>query len=381
MPWVKLDDGFADNLKVGGLSDRAFRAHVEALCYCARNLTDGLISTPYVKRMRWTRQATELQSAKLWDVDPEGYRIHDYLLYNPSRAQVMEDREIARRRSAMNADPELARLIKARDGNACRYCGVEVNWRDRKGVRGATYDHVIPLSTGGDESFENLVTACRACNTKKGARTPERAGMTLRSVPDLDGITPQSIDKSGSPIPRPVPIPQKQEPEKKPEGARSRSTTPRARECSYEVRAEMVERFRDVASAQDVNEAIDYALSHAASKKWGDTRLGLLVWLKKETWRGANGGATGSGGVRGARAHGGAYRGGGAGGGDPAGGRAPGTRGFDSSGWAPVGAVDEPPEPVAGGESSHAGGSDRGAGVPPLGAGEVRGPSDLRVVR
>ncbi len=41
MPWLKIDDGFAEHRKIVGLNDRAFRLHVVALVYCARNLTDG----------------------------------------------------------------------------------------------------------------------------------------------------------------------------------------------------------------------------------------------------------------------------------------------------------------------------------------------------
>lgn len=58
----------------------------------------------------------------------------------------------------------LREIVFARDGAACRYCG------------SADYlecDHVIPLSRGGRSRLDNLVTACRACNRSKGAKTPE----------------------------------------------------------------------------------------------------------------------------------------------------------------------------------------------------------------
>lgn len=67
------------------------------------------------------------------------------------------------------------RNILRRDGFACQYCG----------TRSAplTIDHVIPRSRGGTDSWENLVTACIPCNNRKGNRTPEEAGMRLRSMP------------------------------------------------------------------------------------------------------------------------------------------------------------------------------------------------------
>jgi len=67
------------------------------------------------------------------------------------------------------------RNIFMRDGFTCQYCG-------RK-EPALTIDHVIPRSKGGGESWDNLVTACRACNNTKGDRTPPEAGMRLTNPP------------------------------------------------------------------------------------------------------------------------------------------------------------------------------------------------------
>jgi hypothetical protein len=40
-----------------------------------------------------------------------------------------------------------------------------------------TFDHIVPRSRGGRKSFTNIVTACRPCNTRKGHRTCDQAGM------------------------------------------------------------------------------------------------------------------------------------------------------------------------------------------------------------
>jgi hypothetical protein len=42
---------------------------------------------------------------------------------------------------------------------------------------------VNPVVKGGGKSWENIVTACRACNLKKGGRTPDEAGMRLKHPP------------------------------------------------------------------------------------------------------------------------------------------------------------------------------------------------------
>jgi len=84
MGWLRLDDGFTDHPKVAGLSALAFRAHVEGLVYCARYLTDGLV--PKAKGPSSARVIAELERAGLWTATRGGYRIHDYLDWNPSRA-------------------------------------------------------------------------------------------------------------------------------------------------------------------------------------------------------------------------------------------------------------------------------------------------------
>lgn len=58
-----------------------------------------------------------------------------------------------------------------RDGNACGYCGSKQN---------LTLDHIVPRSQGGRHTWTNLVTACQSCNSRKGNRTPEEAGMPLQ---------------------------------------------------------------------------------------------------------------------------------------------------------------------------------------------------------
>ena len=64
-----------------------------------------------------------------------------------------------------------------RDHNICGYCGDSFSKHD------LTRDHVTPKSKGGEDSWTNLVTACKPCNHKKAARTPSEAGMPLIYVP------------------------------------------------------------------------------------------------------------------------------------------------------------------------------------------------------
>ena len=51
----------------------------------------------------------------------------------------------------------------------CAYCGKEFTLFNRE-----TKDHVIPISKGGDNTKENVVPACRSCNSKKYNKTINR---------------------------------------------------------------------------------------------------------------------------------------------------------------------------------------------------------------
>jgi 5-methylcytosine-specific restriction endonuclease McrA len=67
------------------------------------------------------------------------------------------------------------REIFRRDNFTCQYCG--------KRSANMTIDHVVPRHRGGEHTWENLVTACPACNRRKGGRTPQEADMPLRHQP------------------------------------------------------------------------------------------------------------------------------------------------------------------------------------------------------
>jgi 5-methylcytosine-specific restriction endonuclease McrA len=69
------------------------------------------------------------------------------------------------------------RTLFRRDANVCMYCSVHFMSRD------LTRDHIKPISQGGRDLWQNVVTACRRCNNHKGGNTPEQAGMELIAVP------------------------------------------------------------------------------------------------------------------------------------------------------------------------------------------------------
>lgn len=70
-----------------------------------------------------------------------------------------------------------ARTIRERDGNRCQYTGRML--RPDEG----SLDHIVPLSRGGKDVWENLVWAAKEVNQKKADRLPHEAGLKLLSVP------------------------------------------------------------------------------------------------------------------------------------------------------------------------------------------------------
>ena len=75
------------------------------------------------------------------------------------------------------APPLTNRALFARDGHLCLYCG------ESFAPRQLTRDHVLPLSRGGADRWQNVASACRGCNHRKNDRTPAEWGVELIAVP------------------------------------------------------------------------------------------------------------------------------------------------------------------------------------------------------
>ena len=89
--------------------------------------------------------------------------------------------KIGRRRPSFDFPSK--RNILVRDGFKCAYCRKAI-------VLGTcTKDHVVPKSRGGKDTLLNVVSACFACNNKKGDQTVAEAGMTLHVKPRM--LTPE----------------------------------------------------------------------------------------------------------------------------------------------------------------------------------------------
>ena len=101
--------------------------------------------------------ADDLVSAEARYIRPSVIKLH-YLVKRPPIGPRLVRQEVFRR-----------------DSHMCQYCGVQ--------TRELTIDHVMPRHRGGGHTWENLVSACKDCNHRKGGRTAEEARMGLLASP------------------------------------------------------------------------------------------------------------------------------------------------------------------------------------------------------
>lgn len=123
----------------------------------------------------WQRAITLLWQGKVEVLEEHEEEIHSisFSMKIPSVLRMLMPVKLRRK-----APVKFTRLnIFTRDGFTCQYC------RERFESEELTFDHVVPVAQGGKKSWENIVTACVSCNSKKEGRTPEQAKMKLLKKP------------------------------------------------------------------------------------------------------------------------------------------------------------------------------------------------------
>lgn len=198
MAWTKVDDGWWSHPKLRRAGRAARGLFCDLLAYSADKGSDGFVPADMLDLVGASPADPDLKAllkvgmlhrrtdecrcmatrAWSWPAD-RGYLIHDYLDYNPSKAETT----VARAQKAELRDPALRAELRARDFGRCRYCAVKVGKpSDRRSPFAETLDHVDPAVAAG---ADNLVIACRACNGAKKDRTPTQAQMLLLTVADV----------------------------------------------------------------------------------------------------------------------------------------------------------------------------------------------------
>lgn len=92
MPWFRMDDKFHSHPKVIAAGNEAIGLFTRCGTYAAEHLTDGFIPEHVVLLYGSPALAETLVRSKLWRRARGGWRMPDYLEYNPSREQVLRER-------------------------------------------------------------------------------------------------------------------------------------------------------------------------------------------------------------------------------------------------------------------------------------------------
>lgn len=124
-----------------------------------------------------------VRGAVAWTMGDPCLTVHGGINRVSGRQSIVELHPIVAARShahpkSLDPSPALTNTaLFARDAHLCLYCGKEY------GRHSLTRDHVVPISRGGRDVWENVVCACFHCNSRKGGRTPQQAGMPLLAIP------------------------------------------------------------------------------------------------------------------------------------------------------------------------------------------------------
>lgn len=213
-PWIKLKVGIIRSDKVGSLpSGEARWGWVKVLCEAKLQRRMGVFaSRKHLRSILGTHArfvSAYVTSGLLHEAPVKCRCIDSYADAGPAAGELVvhdyRDEQVQANAPIFH-DPEaspgalrtkwwrLRTAVFERDSFTCRYCGTEDYER-----RWLVADHVVPPEKGGTDELDNLVTACRPCNKRKGGRTPEEADMPLRDTsraPDGDVSHPSPGDAS-----------------------------------------------------------------------------------------------------------------------------------------------------------------------------------------
>lgn len=199
MPWLKVSDMATHHPIVVApmefddyderLVNEVFGFVARCALQSAAHLTDYVVSKATAMQIAGMTRAAELLEVAI----AAGYFTPLILEDGRTAYKLCEDNEFMhirsreeveweRQRKRDNSNPAINVPVRLRDGDGCRWCGVVVNWSDRKGARGATYDHLEPQR---GSTVETTVVACKSCNSsRKDGPTPPGVAELLPAPTD-----------------------------------------------------------------------------------------------------------------------------------------------------------------------------------------------------
>lgn len=98
MAWLRIDDRVRTHPKIAQAGPAAAWLWFCGICYCREHLTDGFVPKAVVPTLAMNlpspwKHAARLVEVRLWETASGGYQVHDFLEWNPSREDVMSQRD------------------------------------------------------------------------------------------------------------------------------------------------------------------------------------------------------------------------------------------------------------------------------------------------
>ena len=137
---------------VGGHPKRFCSARCQQRAWCLAHPEQvAVLNARKHKKYRTSHPGEKARYNRAWRASRPGINVH-YI--NRRRAMKFAN-------GGVHTLEEWQEKIVAFD-NRCAYCGLQ---------KQLTRDHAIPLSRGGTDDIENIVPACKSCNSSKKAKT------------------------------------------------------------------------------------------------------------------------------------------------------------------------------------------------------------------
>lgn len=170
MTWGKIDDGLALHPKVMQAGNEAMGLWVRALSYSCQQLTDGFIPDEIVSVLSGKKIAKKLVDSGLWTEKNGGFQFKDWCDYQPTREQVMNERNAAK-----------SRMSRIRSGN------VRANITRTSGEVQEKFGDPDPTRPDLLTTSKDVVSAKRATRIPDiFPITPEMHEWAKKNVPGMD---------------------------------------------------------------------------------------------------------------------------------------------------------------------------------------------------
>lgn len=174
MQWLRLYDEIVDDPKICNMNEMLRWRYVSLLCIVSRNNQRGYIPceedilfTMRISKEDWDETKKVFIQKEIIAENEKGEYINGWFERqyesDDSSKRVKKYRQTLKTLGKTTNYLKHKQLIFERDNNKCVYCSSSKN---------LCLDHLIPLSRGGDNEKDNLVTACKECNSGKAGRLP-----------------------------------------------------------------------------------------------------------------------------------------------------------------------------------------------------------------